>query len=58
MNANMTETEMNEFADGQCCTREAELDRLICRMAAHESYGATTPWCDHRERPIDEGDAR
>jgi hypothetical protein len=58
MNTRMTETEMTEIAELQCCAREAELDRLICRMAVHESYGATTPLCDHRERPIDEGDAR
>ncbi len=24
-----------------CCNREAELDRLICRMAAHGAYGAS-----------------
>ena len=32
---------MNSRTGLDCCNRKADLDRLICRMVAHDSYGAT-----------------
>jgi hypothetical protein len=31
---------MNAHTGLDCCDRKADLDRLICRMVAHDSYGA------------------
>ncbi len=43
---------MNTHAELESCVGEAELDRLICRLAAHGSYGASAA-----ARARDQGDA-
>lgn len=43
---------MTTHAQREPCFGEAELDRLICRMAAHGSYGASAA-----ARAREEGDA-
>ena len=34
---------MTTHAAFDCCARQAELDRLICRLAAHDSYSTIMP---------------
>ncbi len=49
---------MNELAEIRCCSRDTEIDRLVCRMAAHDSYGANPAADDRGGRPGDDGDRR
>ncbi len=42
----------------ECCDREAELDRLICRMVAHGSYGASAAAHAGADHVTDDGDDR
>ncbi len=51
-----TENAMNTDAELGDCSREAELDRLICRMAAHGSYGASAAADGRKDRPAADGD--
>ncbi len=57
-NAKMKDTDMSEPAEIQCCSRDTEIDRLVCRMAAHDSYGASPAAGDCDDRPTDDGDRR
>ena len=47
---------MNADAELGDCSREAEFDRLICRMAAHGSYGASAAADGGKDRPAADGD--
>lgn len=49
---------MSELAEIQCCSRDTEIDRLICRIAAHDSYGASPAAGDCHDRAADDGDRR
>ncbi len=49
---------MNADTEFGCCSREAELDRLICRMAAHGSYGASSAAHSRDDRDADDGGDR
>ncbi len=46
---------MNTRAELESCTGEAELDRLICRMAAHGSYGASAAAHARDDRDAEQG---
>jgi len=54
----MKETDMSELAEIQCCSSDTEIDRLICRMAAHDSYGASPAADPCDDRAPDDGDRR
>lgn len=57
MIAATTENAMNTRAELADCSRQAELDRLICRLAAHGSYGASAAARDRDGRPaVADGD--
>ncbi len=56
--ATLKETAMNSHAEFESCPGEAELDRLICRMAAHGSYGASSAAHAGDDRDADDGDDR
>lgn len=49
---------MNSPTKLECCDREAELDRLICRLVAHGSYGASAAVHAGDDRDADDGDDR
>lgn len=49
---------MNTHADFESCSGETELDRLICGMAAHGSYGASSVAHACVDRDVDDGNDR
>ena len=49
---------MNTHSKLESCDRETELDRLICRLVAHGSYGASAAAHANGDRDADDGDDR
>ena len=49
---------MNTHIKLECCDSKAELDRLICRLVAHGSYGASAAAHASDDQDTDAGDNR
>ena len=56
MIAATTETAMNAHSECGCRIEETDLDRLICRMSAHDAYGARPAATVCVVETVDDGD--